>query len=814
MKRILILAVASLLFSNGWAQYTLKGLVKNAASGIVLSGAHVQISNTHIGVVSDSDGFFSIPDLSKGSYLLTISFLGFEPETRQINLETNMIVTIAMKTSAILQDEVIIQSTRVPVKSPLTYQDIDRQELESINLGQDLPLLLSGSLSAVSTSDAGNGMGYTALRIRGSDMTRINVTMNGVPLNDPESHNVFWVDLPDVASSTQSIQIQRGVGTSTNGAAAFGASINLLTNKLMQEPYGEIASSYGSFRSSKLSASFGTGLLRQHWTLDGRFSTLASDGFIDRASSNLSSFHVSTGYSGKNSILRFNLISGNEKTYQAWDGIPGKILDTNRRYNGIGAYYDQRGTLKYYANETDNYRQTHYQLFFSRQVNNSLIINTSAHYTKGAGYYEQYRDDDDCTKYGIAPVRIPGNYYLTGADTIHQPDSTIQFFDIIRRKWLDNDFAGLTYSLSWRKNRYHTTFGGSWNTYTGRHFGKIIWSEFSSNIGPDYEWYRSRALKRDFNVYGKTTIELSKRVSIYIDMQIRSIKYGINGIDDDSRNISQDHDFTFFNPKAGLYCNLDEFNTAYFSFGRAKREPNRDNFVDANPSKPFPSPETLYNFETGHSLRKSRLLVNSNIYLMYYRDQLALTGAINDVGAPVMENVQESYRIGLELIVNLDIHKLLQWNLSATISRNKISRFTEYIDNWDNWEQIIVEHRNTDLSFSPSILANSELVLRLPKEGRLSLVSKFIDRQYIDNTQDKSRSLDPYFINDIRLSYIFRPTFCKEIGINILISNVLNHEYESNAWIYRYWEGSEFKKLDGFFPQAGIHFLSGISIKF
>jgi len=813
MKKVLLVTLILFLGMKAWPQYTISGTVKDSRQNAPLAGAHVMLDESLKGFVTDASGSFTIPDASKGEHELKTSFVGYGTDTRTIRINGDVSVNIVLNQRAILENEVVIRSTRAAEKTPLTYQDISRRDIEKANLSQDIPFVLSNSISAVATSDAGNGMGYTALRIRGTDMTRINVTINGIPLNDPESHNVFWVDLPDFATSTDNIQIQRGVGTSTNGAAAFGASINLLSSSIRQEPYGEVAASFGSFNSSKLSASFGSGLIHEHWSVNGRVSSLQSDGYIDRASSKLSSYFLSGAYSGEKDILRFNIFSGDEKTYQAWDGIPHEILDTNRRYNGMGAYYDRQGNLHYYADETDKYRQTHYQLTYSRQLRQHLLLNLAAHYTHGEGYYEQYRDDEDFEDYGIAPIRLPGNYYLSGSDTISVPDSLLASGDLIRRKWLDNDFAGITYALSFDKGKFQSSVGGSWNTYTGRHFGRVIWSEFPGSFPYDYEWYRNKARKKDFNMYAKTSYALNKKISILADLQIRNITYWIDGIDDDSRNISQDHDFTFFNPKAGIYYTVNESNSLYASVAIASREPNRDNFVDADLTKELPSPETLYDAELGYTLQTDKLSLGSNLYYMYYHDQLVLTGAINDVGASVMENVPESYRLGMEVSLRLKLARNLSWHASSTLSRNKINRYTEYVDNWDTWSQESFGHRNTDLSFSPSLLANSELEWRPADNLTLSLVSKYVGKQYLDNTQDESRRLDPYLVNDARISFLLHPKLFRELRLSLFLNNFLNESYESNAWVYKYKEGDEFKVLDGYFPQAGFNFLAGCVFK-
>lgn len=814
MKNHVLFLTAILLSVPVLAQFTLQGTVKSNYDGQPLYGAHIEILTTGQNTVSDQKGNFSFPKVKKGKIELRTSFLGHSPDVRQLDLNKDLTLDILLTVSPVMSDEVIITSTRADEKTPVAFQDLSKKEIDQKNFGQDLPMLLAGSISTVATSDAGNGMGYTALRIRGTDMTRINVTMNGIPLNDPESHNVFWVDLPDIASSTDNIQIQRGVGTSTNGASAFGASINLQSLKFTSDPYGEINTSYGSFNSMKNSLAFGSGLLQKHWTIDGRFSRLHSDGYIDRAFSDLRSGFLSAAFADSKTVVRFNYITGAEKTYQAWDGIPHEVLDTNRRYNGMGMYFDSKGKLRFYDDETDNYSQTHYQFLLSRQLQKQLVLNLAAHYTHGEGYYEQFRDDDKLADYGIPAIHLPGNYYVSNGDTLIYPDSLISSCDLIRRKWLNNDFKGITYSLNWNPGALQTTLGGSWNTYTGRHFGRVIWSEVALNTPPDLEWYRSRAVKNDFNLYGKLNYALTSSLNAFVDLQYRKINYEIEGIDDDSRNITQEHQYSFFNPKAGLHFDANTLNSVYLSFAMAKREPNRDNFVDANPEKPVPVPETLFDLEAGHQLRTGTFTMTTNLYFMYYRDQLALTGAINDVGAPVMENVPESYRLGIELAGSVMLPFNLKWNGSATLSRNKITKFTEYVDDWDTWGQVSFVHRNTNLSFSPSLLVSSEFTWNITKKANVALLSRYVGKQYLDNTQDESRRLDPYLVNDIRLSYTLTTSLFRQLSLRFMLNNVLNEKYESNAWVYRYFESGEARVLDGYFPQAGFNLMGGLAINF
>lgn len=814
MKHFLVPAMLVMMPFVAWAQINLSGKVTENELNQTMPGANIRLAGTYQSTVSNSSGEFFFSNLKPGTYTMVTSFLGYQNDTLLINLSKNMTVSVQLSPTLILQDEVLIQSTRAGSSTPVAYQNLEKKEIAQLNFGQDLPMLIGNSISAVSTSDAGNGIGYTALRIRGTDMTRINVTINGIPLNDPESHNVFWVDLPDFASSTDNIQIQRGVGTSTNGASAFGASINLKSTDLKANPYAELSSNYGSFNTLKNTLSFGTGVFNDHFSFDGRISSLSSDGYIDRAKSDLLSYYISGAYTSKKNIIRLNVFSGKEKTYQSWDGIPSEILKTNRTWNGMGAYIDNSGTEKYYDNETDNYIQTHYQALFTHQFSKVLYLNLAAHHTTGAGYYEQYRESDELENYGIQPVITNAPYYELNGDTIFTPDGKIFISDLIRRKQLSNTFSGLTWSFNYAKKKISSTLGGSYNTYKGNHFGTVIWSQFAGNSEINHEWYSNKSKKNDFNIFAKATYTLTDDLNTWIDLQLRHISYSLKGIDDDGRDISQNHNFTFFNPKAGIQYRINKNMSAYASLAIANREPNRDNFVDADLTKPAPKPETLYDFEAGYTTLSNNLTFTANAFYMFYTDQLVLTGAINDVGAPVMINIPVSYRAGLELSSKITVIEKLSWDPSLTLSFNKIKTYTEYIDDWSTWSQISVEHTNTDLAFSPSVIANSNLGWDITGNFQVSLISKYVGKQYIDNSQSTDRMLDAYFVNNLLVSWRFQPAFCREIKLSAMINNLLNTEYETNAWVYRYQYENELSKLDGYFPQAGISVMAGVTVKF
>lgn len=784
---ILAMLLACMPFAV-FSQFSVSGSVTDKNSGKKLSDAHIILKDNFKSTITDANGNYSVNNLKKGKYTFRVSYLGYKTIERIVTVEKNEEINFSMENSPVMEDEVIIRAIKANEKSPTTFKNIFKKDIKKINLGQDLPALLETTPSIVTTSDAGAGIGYTALRIRGTDMTRINFTINGVPLNDPESQGTFLVDMPDLASSINNIQIQRGVGTSTNGAAAFGASINIQTLKLQPKPYAEINSSAGSFNTFKNNVSFGTGLINGKWCFDGRLSKISSDGYVDRAFSDLKSFYTSASYYGKKSIVKLIISSGKEKTYQAWNGIPKDSLKTNRTYNPYT-----------YDNETDNYIQTHYQLHYSKEINENLNFNTALFLIQGKGYYEQYKENRKFSDYLL-------NNVIIGSDTILRTD-------LIQQKWLDNDFYGLTYSLNYHKNNVQTYIGGAWNKYDGDHFGRIIWAQYASNGAKDYQWYFNNGKKRDFNIFGKINYSLTDRLNLYGDIQYRKVNYSIDGNHDDLRNLTQEHNFNFLNPKAGIFYKINDNQDAYFSFAISNREPNRSNYCDADNGN-IPESEKLLDYELGYSLKTNNFKIDANFYYMNYKNQLVLTGKINNVGAAIMTNVPKSYRMGLELSSELIFNKNLKWDINASFSKNKIKNFTEYVDNWSYpYTQIVKNLGTTDLSFSPDIIAGSIISYSAKKNLEFKFISKYVGRQFIDNTSCKDRSLDPYFVNNINFVYRFYPEFIKEIDFNVVINNLFSEEYETNAWVYRYYYENKHYVMDGYFPQAGINFLAGISAK-
>ncbi len=797
MKKLFFILLMQLFASTLIGQINLSGIVKG--NNEPLAGASVILKNSMYGISTTSNGTFTFKNLKTGNYVLKVSFIGYETLEMELNLKSDQQITVELKSTNIMTDEILISSTWAKNKTPTAFTNISGNEIEKKNVGQDIPYLLQLTPSFVATSDAGAGVGYTNFRIRGTDLNRINVSINGIPLNDAESHGTWFVDLPDLASSLENVQIQRGVGTSTNGSAAFGATINLQTNTLNSKPYGEYKTALGSFNTFKNTVSAGTGLLKGKFSIDARLSKVTSEGYIDRASSDLKSFFISAGYYSENTVLKANIFSGFEETYQAWNGIPSELL-TNRTYNSCGKYTNDNGNIQYYENQVDHYQQDHYQLHFSQKFSSQLNLLVSAHYTYGRGYYENYEEDQNPNDYQILNA-MTGNY-------------AIEITDLVNRKWLDNDFYGITFSLNFNNSKSDVIVGGGYNIYNGDHFGNVIWGQYLGNINPNHEWYRSNGLKKDFNIYVKYTYQLQEKLNLFADLQLRSINYSIEGIDDDLRVITQDHQFNFFNPKLGVFFQPSQNQKLYLSFAIANREPNRTAYVDKDPNGVTPQHETLRDWELGYDFASSGFSFSANYYYMCYKNQLVLTGEINDVGAPNMVNVDRSFRTGLELQAGVQILKNLQWNGNVAVSLNKIKDFTEYVDNWDTWGQEVFELGTTDLAFSPNFIGNSQFVFNPVKNMNLSFISSYIGKQYIDNTSSENRILNPWFVNHLNAEYTLATGLFEEITIRAMVNNLFNEKYESNAWVYSYiYEGERFK-MDGYFPQAGTHFMMGLDFKF
>ena len=700
-------------------------------------------------------------------------------------------------------DEVSVNALRANEKTPIAFTNISKSEIKKSNLGQDLTYLISLTPSVVTTSDAGAGIGYTSLRVRGTDPSRINVTINGIPINDSESQGVWWVNMPDFASSLDNIQIQRGVGTSTNGAAAFGASINLKTMGLNQKAYTITNNSVGSFNTLKNNIEFGSGLLNNKFTFDGRLSKISSDGYIDRASSDLKSLYLQGAFFGKKSVLKAIIFSGQERTYQAWNGVPQRYLDTNRTFNSYN-----------YENEVDNYNQTHYQLHYNEQLNSKTNIHLATHYTHGEGYYENEKLNQDLADYALSNV-------LIGNDTIFSTD-------LVRRKWLNNDFGGITYSINHKNDFINLVIGGANNVYSGQHYGNVIWAQYISNGLFNHEYYKNIATKYDNNLFIKSNFQASEKTSLFLDLQSRNIEYEFNGNDIEGNSETQEVSLEFFNPKFGLSHKLNEEQLFYGSFAVANKEPNRSDYVESSPNS-RPLHETLYDTEIGFKYSTSDFRFNANAYIMNYDNQLIKTGELNDVGYFTSENVKSSFRRGIELEGSVLLSKKLTWAANMTLSENKIDTFIEYIDSWDTGGQEEVIYTNTDLAFSPSIIWASQLTYNFEDNLSLDFITKYVGEQFIDNSSSNDRKLDDYLVNNLRVTYDLKSKIFNYARISLQINNLFYEEYVSNAWIYRFVSDSYDPSEDdhyvtqgsdggynmaGYFPNATRNYLIGLTLGF
>jgi iron complex outermembrane recepter protein len=818
------LVAALLLSSSAYAQYSISGKV-TGADGENLTGALVVLDDKSRGVNTRVDGSFTISNLPSGEYVLYARFFGYEEQTQRITIgNSNVVVNFKLNVSFFMQDGIEVRGIRATEKTPTTYTNLDREAIEQQNFGQDLPFLLQSTPSTVVTSDAGAGIGYTGVSIRGVDPTRTNVTVNGIPLNDSESQGVFWVNMPDFASSIEDMQIQRGVGTSSNGAGAFGASININSNQITKEAYGEVDNSYGTFNTWRNTVKAGTGLINDKFTMDARLSRISSDGYVDRGSANLRSYYLSGAWLGKKSSLRAIIFGGHEITYQAWYGTPESRIKNDEQ--GMLDYAARNGltdeqtdnlltsgrTYNFYEyeNEVDNYKQDHYQLHFAHQFNKKWNANVAAHYTYGRGYFEQFRQNDRFATYGYAPIEVNGE--------------TVNRMDLIRRRWLDNHFGGGVFNINYTNFKgLELTLGGGANAYDGDHFGEVIWAQYIPDNDIRDTYYDNNAFKIDANGYLKGTYEW-KKFTFFADAQLRYIDYTFLGIDDVSgvlTEVEQNVNYTFFNPKAGLSYKLKDNQTLYASYAVANREPVRRDFRESSPES-RPQHETLYNVEAGYRLTAKKGFLNANFYFMDYDNQLVLTGQINDVGGYTRTNVKDSYRAGIELEGGYKILDNFGITGNLTLSQNKIVEFTEYMDaydvNFDYLGQVETVHQNTDLAFSPNIIAGLTLNYEPIKNLRLNWMFKHVGAQFLDNTSNTTRMLDSYFISHLNIAYTIKDKFFKETTIGLRVNNLFNgyfiSEFENNGYTWGYIYDNKRVDENFYYPQAGTHFLLRLTVKF
>ena len=819
LKKITTSLVLMLVTIYGIAQEKL--IVKILAEDkSVVKGASVNLNGKRSQTDENGIAIFTITNQQTNK--VEVKHIGYQNQTEHLKPNQKELI-IYLKQNINQTGEVYVFATRAKENSATTYKNISKEEIRKNNLGQDIPYLLDQTPGVIIGSDAGAGIGYTNMTIRGSDNQRINVTLNGIPLNDAESMGSFFVNLPDFASSVESIQIQRGIGTSTNGAGAFGASLNIQTENLNEKPSIEFNNSYGSYNSWKNTLKLGSGLIKNKYAFNTRFSNIKSDGYIDRASSDLRSFYIDAGIYTPKQTLKATVFTGKEKTYQAWYGTPEPILTGDKNSlkvyanEAFGLYAgneyerlmnaDRRYNYYTYDNQTDNYIQTHNHLQYTNILTDKLKLNTALHYTRGAGYYQEYRDSDKLSKYGIANV-------ISGTDTISKTD-------LVRQRWLDNHFYGLIYSFDYKaSDKWNFIVGGGYNQYLGDHYGKVIWTELqtSANLGDKY--YLNEANKNDFNIYAKADYRTSNWL-INMDLQYRNIYYKVKGNDDKIKNMNFKDNLNFINPKIGATYFLNAHANLYLSYAYASKEPVRKDYVE-NPRNEFPKPERMQDIELGYRYRNEKFNIGSNLYAMLYKDQLIPTGALNDTGAELRMNIPKSHRLGIEIDAAWKVTNKFTWSATAALSDNKIYDFIEYFTVYDNdtdWNWLREDARNlgnTKIAKSAAAILSNNLSYSPIDKFEISLLSKYVSRQYLDNTSSKQKSISPFFVNNIRAAYGFSAFGIDRLEATLLINNIFNEKYSTSGytWGQKFENRNQIDFYNFYSPQATTNYLIGLNIKF
>ena len=779
MKKITIFLFLFVSVLTNAQKVTVSGKIVNKNQEI-LTGATVLVKETKQGISTGLDGSFTFK-LNKGTFTIQVSYIGFKTIKKNVYLDKDKALTIVLYEDDNILDEVLVSAVRATSSIPVTYSNLSKKELAKRNLGQDIPILLNYLPSVISSSDAGAGVGYTYLNVRGSNSERINVTINGIPYNDPESHGTFWVNLGDFASSTENLQLQRGVGTSTNGSGAFGASLNILTDAVSENAGGEISNSFGSYGTRKHTVKFTTGKINEHLEVSGRFSNIHSDGYIDRAFTNLKSYFLQASYKDENTLIKAVSFGGAERTYQAWYGLDPQQLEEDRRQNPYT-----------YENEVDDYKQNHYQLHWNEKLNNQWSTNLGLNYTKGVGFFEQYKAAENAADFN--------NLIEDGSD-------------VIVRRWLDNDFYVLNFNANYKNEKLNFISGVSYSNYTGDHFGEVIWgSNLSSGTSIQDRYYFSDAKKTDMSIFSKATYEMNEKVSAYLDLQGRFVNYQTKGLTSDRNPLDVDAKFNFFNPKAGLIYKIAPQNSVYLSYARANREANRNDFENG-----ISSPEILDDIELGWRYRSDQIQLNTNIYYMSYKNQLVLTGAIDDVGAPIRATSGKSYRLGLEIDADIKLNDQFSIKSNAAFSTNKNEDFTAPING------NLLNLGNTPLSFSPNVIVGNMLVYQPIKNLQISFLSKYVGKQFMSNLNSnvsKLDVLDSYFTSDLNFVYeIATKKVFDAIIISGIINNIFDTEYVDRGYYYTYdYPDGNGNTITGdgagYYPQATRNFLVGVTLKF
>ena len=818
MKYILFIFTFLISFISS-AQISISGIVKNE-KGELLDFTTVFLEHTNYAASSDDKGRYKIRDIVPGQYSLKAAYIGYEPIIMPVWLSRDTVINLTFSGEIYRLNQIEIQANRVGANDPFTRKTLDRSILNKENTGQDATFLLQWTPSMVATSDAGTGIGYSSMRLRGSDQTRINVTLNDVPVNDAESQNVFWVNMPDLMSSVHSVQIQRGVGPSTNGPGAFGGTVSMHTSDIKVNPFLDLATGYGSFNTKKLSVQTGTGLMQNRYSVEGRMSIIKSDGYVDRASADLSSFFVTASRVTSVSSLKFNVIHGQEKTYQAWNGIPQEKYDNDPeallqhyRINKGGLYKtpqdsanlfgsDRRYNFYTYPNQVDNYRQTHLQLIYALTPSSTWKTKLTLFYTKGKGYFEEFKYNAKWSDYGIAPI-------------IDENGIQINRSDIVRRRWLNNDLLGMRAdAVRQLSTASELHFGVSGSYYGGDHYGNVVKSSvLIPDLDKERKYYDNTGTKYETASYLRLTHQLGSDWMLFGDAQLRYIHYGIIGIDKDLRDINIADNYTFFNPKAGVHYRINDRQNAYLSLAVSNKEPSRGDFID-NVFVQYPVREQLRNAELGYSLKTNAILLETNLYYMHYKDQLVLTGELNEVGANIRVNVPDSYRLGWETDLALQLHQRVQLTLNTTLSRNKIRTFNEIIPDYTiDFEKTEITHHNTDISFSPPITGAIGLLVTPCKDMELAWTGKYVSSQFLDNTSNQSRKLEAYHFHNLRLSKTFQSSYWRGMEVSFEVRNIFNYRYASNGYTYSYIAGDMITQ-NFLYPQAGRNWMLGVKVGF
>jgi iron complex outermembrane receptor protein len=750
-----------------------------------LIGATVRVQEIKKGTSTDVEGAFKL-NLPKGTYTIQVSYIGYQTVYQTILANKNQRITIQLTEDENILDEVLVSAVRVKATAPVTHSNLSKKDIAKRNLGQDIPMLLNYLPSVVSSSDAGAGIGYTYLNVRGSDSERINVTINGIPYNDAESQGTFWVNMGDFASSTQNLQLQRGVGTSTNGSGAFGASLNILTDAISEKAFGEISNSVGSYNTKKHTVKFSTGKINNHIEIAGRLSKIYSDGYIDRAYADLKSYFLQASYVDDNTLIKALTFGGKEKTYQAWYGIDADQLAADRRQNPYT-----------YENEIDNYQQDHYQLHWNEKLNDNWSTNIGLNYTRGQGYFEQFKANDKVSKYNGIVVATNGSKT-----------------DLIVRRWLDNKFYVANFNANYTNEHLEIISGFSYSNYTNDHFGEVIWAkEFAPTANIRDRYYFSDAKKTEFSIFSKATYKIGEQLAVYVDLQGRFIQYKTGGLTSKRAAIDVDENFRFFNPKLGVTYTVNPQNSLYFSFARANKEPKRNDFKNG-----ISTHESLNDFELGWRLKNENIKINTNLYYMSYQNQLVLTGAINDVGSAIRATSGKSYRLGVEVDADITLSEQLSLRPNIAISKNRNQDFYAPLNG------SVQNLGNTPLSFSPNVIFGNIFTYAPTEHFQVAFLSKYVGKQYLSNLNSSVSKLDvlgSYFTSDLNLVYTIEPnSIFKEVVLTALVNNIFDKEYVDRGYYYTYddtWSSQgATTTVDGagYYPQATRNFLVGVTLKF